>query len=148
MYLKNERGLTLIEILATLVILSIMTAVMAGIHYSGQNQYVAQNKQINTQSDARNAVKTITELIRNGDNILYDPTSKQLQIDSETLSFDSSAGVITLGQGEIIASNISAFNVETDFEGEGTTGDQITIAINDLEDEQGSSSYSTVLYLR
>jgi prepilin-type N-terminal cleavage/methylation domain-containing protein len=85
--MKNEEGLTLIELLATLVIFSIVSSLVFGVYMNIQKNYQVQTNQVQLVQDAN----LIIALIRNHHqkstspySIHYDPTSKITYLEDST----------------------------------------------------------------
>lgn len=65
--LKNEKGLSLIELLAVLVIGSIILLLISNVHLFGQKQYKSQSEKSRHLYDVTYAAKVITKEIRKAD---------------------------------------------------------------------------------
>ncbi|MET3658995.1 prepilin-type N-terminal cleavage/methylation domain-containing protein [Sporosarcina psychrophila] len=61
---RNNRGVTLVEVLAVLVLMSLILLMINGVHQYGQKQFVRQKEQIQNQENVQFAVKYITREIR------------------------------------------------------------------------------------
>ncbi|KAA0965336.1 prepilin-type N-terminal cleavage/methylation domain-containing protein [Sporosarcina sp. ANT_H38] len=66
-YLNNEKGLTLVEILAVLIIGSIIMLLISNVHLFGQKQYKSQSEKSRHLYDVTYAAKVITKEIRKVD---------------------------------------------------------------------------------
>lgn len=62
--LKDERGITLVELLAVLAILSIILLLVGSTHIFGQRQYFEQNETIDHQGDVRLIMSQLTTDVR------------------------------------------------------------------------------------
>ncbi|MBO1003383.1 PilW family protein [Pseudogracilibacillus auburnensis] len=69
-FLRNEVGLSLAELLATLAIASLFVTFIISIHILIQNQYSNQSKDTKYLTDITIAVKVITKDIRSADVIV------------------------------------------------------------------------------
>lgn len=114
--LKNNYGLTLLEVLATCVLTSLITLSLFSIIVASRDQHNKQsdvNKQIN---DVSYALKLITKDIRKyPSNIITNNTSLSISIDSDTTenivySFEDSAKTINKN-GVPLVSDIEFFKV-------------------------------------
>ncbi|WP_078552410.1 prepilin-type N-terminal cleavage/methylation domain-containing protein [Bacillus alkalicellulosilyticus] len=65
----NNKGLTLIEVVATLAIVSMVLLLINAIHLSGQKQVVTQSNQIEHQGNVRLALNMITKEIRSAEKV-------------------------------------------------------------------------------
>lgn len=61
---RNEKGFTLVEVLATLVLVSIIALLASSIHLFAQNQTNTQREEIHIQSNERAAMRLIKSEIR------------------------------------------------------------------------------------
>lgn len=66
-YLKNDKGLTLIEILAVIIIGSIIMLLISNVHLFSQKQYKSQSEKSRYLYDVTYAAKVITKQIREAD---------------------------------------------------------------------------------
>ncbi|MFJ7936427.1 prepilin-type N-terminal cleavage/methylation domain-containing protein [Sporosarcina sp. NPDC096371] len=66
-YLRNEKGLTLVEVLAVIIIGSIILLLISNVHVFGQKQYNSQSEKSRHLSDVTYAAKVITKEIRKAD---------------------------------------------------------------------------------
>lgn len=66
-YLNNEKGLTLVEILAVIIIGSIILLLISNVHLFGQKQYKSQSEKTMHLYDVSYAAKVITKEIRKAD---------------------------------------------------------------------------------
>jgi len=102
--LKNQKGLTLVELLATIVISSIVVIILFGIFTSANKEYNKQTKLNQDLSDISYALNVITNEIRESDSAFvatdgtiviedikyqYDEATSSIKIrnDSETTVF-------------------------------------------------------------
>lgn len=141
---KNERGITLVELLAVLSILSIILLLVGSAHIFGQRQYFEQNETIDHQGDVRLIMSQLTTDVR------------KVTVNEGAATSDS--GGLTLGtntythqgstlkrNGVILSENISAFEWCTTNE----AANKITIKIVSVVDDKGKqASLETVLYFR
>ncbi|MFC5591162.1 prepilin-type N-terminal cleavage/methylation domain-containing protein [Sporosarcina soli] len=63
-FFKNNQGITLVEVLTVLVLMSLILFMISGIQRFGQNQFINQNKNVQNQENVQYAVKYITKEIR------------------------------------------------------------------------------------
>lgn len=66
---RNEKGLTLVELLATLVIGALVISLVMGVHIMVQKQYTKQKADIGYFLDVTTAAKAITKDIRMAEDI-------------------------------------------------------------------------------
>jgi len=83
---NNEKGVTLIELLAALSLLSIILLLASSVHLLGIKQSSSQTAEINNQSNVRLAINIITREIRKASTVSFvniddsDITNDQLKI--------------------------------------------------------------------
>lgn len=133
----NEKGLTVAELLATLVIASIIVLFISGIVMMIQKQYSTQKEEISHLSDVKIALKSITRDIRKADFVEV-PDEKTIVIiqDTETITY-------TLDNERNLLKNGSIYLYEvTDFQ---VNGDQERI---DITMKSGEQEESTTVILR
>lgn len=65
----SEKGVTLVELLAALTILSIVMLLASSVHLFAQKQMNSQSKEIQIQSDERLAMSLITKEIRKAQTV-------------------------------------------------------------------------------
>lgn len=65
----SEKGVTLVELLAALTILSIVMLLVSSVHLFAQNQMHSQSNDIQIQSDERLAMNLITKEIRRAQTV-------------------------------------------------------------------------------
>lgn len=125
----RERGITLVEVLASLSILSIILILASSVHLFGLKQVSTQSKQIQNQSDDRLAIKLITKEIRKASKVEVNAPNV-LTIDGVNYQLKGT----NLQKGsEIFIPNINKFLVAK-------YGVQIKLTIDNLPE--------TIIYLR
>lgn len=126
----NEKGVTLIELLAALSLLSMIILLASSIHIFVQKQMNSQTKEIQTQSDERLAINIITKEIRKARTVEI-KTPNELTINGTTVyRLD---GTTLKRNNDPCISNINYFTVSK-------TGNQIKLKIGSLPE--------TTIYLR
>lgn len=105
--LINEKGITLVELLAVIVIGGIITVLIMGIFSNGQNQYNNQTVKAEQLNDIRYAAKVITKEIRKAERVEVNSTSLKLGLDSPV--------VFTFTNGEILQNGLALVSGIKDF---------------------------------
>lgn len=137
---KNEKGMTLIELLAALALMSIIIALIGSAHIFGQKQYRNQTEEINYQEQVRYVMATITKEIRSTE-------ADQVSVISDN--------EITIGANNyelvqpnfyenstVLSDHISNFILDEE-------DGKIEISISSLPNRNGKiETLSTVIYLR
>ncbi|MEW4305950.1 PilW family protein [Rossellomorea marisflavi] len=158
-YIFNQRGVTLIELLAAAVVLAIVMVLIANVQIFGQKQFHNQTEQVSHEAEVRLAMNIVTKEIRSShpDNIKLSKDHDTIITDSGTITRTGSN--LTL-DNRTIAEHIGTFEVcEPDYLGgeqsdsckkeEVANPDSVKITIGSEENKNGkSSSLSTTLYIR
>lgn len=85
-YLYNEKGITLVEVLAVLVIGTIILLLISNIHLFSQKQYKSQSEKTRHLYDVTYAVKVITKEIRkaNASTIEISDDGHSIKLNAQT----------------------------------------------------------------
>ncbi|WP_112181503.1 MULTISPECIES: PilW family protein [Paraliobacillus] len=138
---KNEKGMTLIELLAALALMSIIIALIGSAHIFGQKQYRNQTEEINYQEQVRYVMATITKEIRSTEADLVSVTSDTNEITIGTNSYELEQPNF-YENSTVISDQISSFNIDKE-------DGKIEISISSLPNRNGKiETLSTVIYLR
>jgi len=115
-YLNNEKGLTLVEILAVIIIGSIIMLLISNVHLFGQKQYKSQSEKTRHLYDVTFAAKVITKEIRKADEKgVANVDSKRDHIkltDNIEYKYNSTDKTIENKDGTILVENIEKFVAE------------------------------------
>ena len=68
-FMKNERGITLVELLAVLAIGSMILTLIIGVATNGQKNYISQTNATEQLTEIQYAVKVITKEVRKAERI-------------------------------------------------------------------------------
>lgn len=102
--MRNEKGITLIELLAVLAISSVILSLIIGVTVNGQKTYSQQANSAEQLAEIRYAVKVITKEVRKAERLKVE--TNQLTIFHETpLVFRLEDGQV-LQNGSLLASGI------------------------------------------
>lgn len=134
--LQNQRGVTLVELLAAITLLSIVLLLIGNVHISGQKQYIKQSEQVEKQSTVRYATNVITRNIRRSNNITV--SENELSIDSDKYKLVKEK---IMKNNHIFVEDIKTFNVEK-------KDKKITLTITSASNQKNPPSLSTVIYVR
>lgn len=144
--LKDEQGITLVELLAVLAILSIILLLVGSAHIFGQRQYFEQNETIDHQGDVRLIMSQLTTDVRKvtvneGASTSYNSGVFTLALGDNTYTHQ---GTTIKRNGVRLSENISIF------EWLSTTNQAANeIKIVSVPDDKGNqTSLETVLYFR
>ncbi|UOQ47286.1 prepilin-type N-terminal cleavage/methylation domain-containing protein [Gracilibacillus caseinilyticus] len=117
---KNQRGMTLIELLAVLIILSLIVILVGSIQLFSQKQFSNQAQQVERQSDVRQLLTEMNRELRLTPSKAISAADNSLVIADTVYALQ---GNMILRNGSVQAENIRAFDVER-------TGNQLTIEIS------------------
>lgn len=139
MTIKSQSGITLVELLGSLAILSIILILIGSVHLFGQRQFVNQTDAIDKQAETRRAISQLTEDIRS-------VSSDEVWIDGSMVTIGLNVyehEAKTLHRNErILSEEIEIFLLDL-------TEDGIEITIASTENKNGHrSSVETALYFR
>lgn len=127
--LKNERGMTLVEILAVTVITGIVAILVFSLIQSSTKQHIQQTKEAGNLSDITYALKVVTKDIRRSTNARVEEGNLELTFPNASKSiYSAENGKLNKTTGEkveIITDGIGC----ADFSGE----DVISIKLSNTE---------------
>ncbi|MDI2588257.1 prepilin-type N-terminal cleavage/methylation domain-containing protein [Psychrobacillus sp. NEAU-3TGS] len=109
-HLNNGKGITLVELLAAIVLASIVMLLVYSLLMSGTKQYKNQLEKNNQLTDISYALKMITKDIRKTENPQIISNSK-IKLDGINYSLD---GNTITRNGVVIASSIKRFQVTSE----------------------------------
>ncbi|SDK41085.1 prepilin-type N-terminal cleavage/methylation domain-containing protein [Sediminibacillus albus] len=137
--MRNNKGFTLVELLAALALLGLIVGLASSVHLFGQKQFTNEIKQVNNQSNVRLVLKQITKDIR---------SSNMLAIEGNVLTVDGNVykqeGTQMLRNDRLMVTGIAEFTVNPTENGSGA---EITVKSVSNKRQQ-YSSVSTVIYAR
>lgn len=149
MMFKSNKGVTLIELLAALALLSIVVLLASSIQIFGQNQTKNQTTEIQNQSNLRLAINMITKDIRRAksgaENVIVSVPNTELQINTinnntPPIKYKLDKNIL-LKDDQPLVSNIKEFKLVKAVD---NTNIVITITSNDLP----QNSLATTIYFR
>ncbi len=132
-YLNNEKGLTLVEILAVIIIGSLIMLLISNVHLFGQKQYKSQSEKSRHLYDVTYAAKVITKEIRKADEKgIANVGSKSEHIkltDAIEYKYNSANKSIEIKNGTILVKDIKKFVISR-------SGSQIDLEIISVTGEK------------
>lgn len=141
---KNQKGLTLVELLAVIVLLSLVLLLVSSIHLMGLKQYSTQSQSIKNQENTRLAMTMITKDIRRSTSIsVADSTDLKLVINNQPVTYSLNQWQIDKN-GRAVVSGVQ-FSVSP-------LGDQlgrVTLKVTGAPEENGNQpSLTSTLLLK
>lgn len=126
---QNQRGFTLVELLAAITLASLVIVLLGSIHLFAQKQYQVQTESVNHQKEVRLAMTSITQQLRSvtSDQVTFDGST--LTIGDSVYSWDQNSQNISLN-GTILAREIAEFDIQKSTE-------YITVTIQSEENIRG-----------
>lgn len=134
---NSEKGITLVELLAALVLASIVMLLVYNVLLSGTKQYKTQLEKNNQLTEISYAFKMITKDIRKTEKPEIISSSK---IKLNDINYSQDGNTITRN-GVVIASSIEHFQITK-------SGDKLVIEIESLKQTGVKKTEKTEIYLR
>lgn len=138
---NNERGITLVELLAALSILSVVILLAGSIHLFGQRQFITQTDSANQANDFSYAMTVMTTELRKQKPENVEVTPGIIKINNEDSFYQE--GNKLKGLGTNIAESVSRFNPVML---EDKTG--VEISIESTNQMAANKKYQTTIYFR
>lgn len=139
---SNNHGLTLVELLAGIVLISILLVLISSIHLMGVKQYSVQSETIQNQTHVRLAMNTLTKAVRSAGTVQTTASNELTLTTGSQTTVYSYGNSALLRNGSSIISGISNFTVTQ-------TGNQVTLTLESTPNAEGATTkLSTSLYIR
>jgi prepilin-type N-terminal cleavage/methylation domain-containing protein len=136
--IKNNRGVTLIEILCALALVSMVLLLANSVNIFGLKQVSEQTSDINNQSNVRLAINIITNEIRSAQNV--NVSNNILTINNTDVYKLNNQSLTKNGQAIIL--DIQKFNIVMN-------GKQIFVSIANIPSKNGKQiDLSDTIYIR
>ncbi|WP_058307234.1 PilW family protein [Gracilibacillus massiliensis] len=130
--LRNQKGMTLVELLTAITLLSLIIVLVGSIHLYAQKQFVNQSEQVEQQSDVRNALSSMSRAIRTTPSDKISVQGNVLHIDMDQYYYSSN---LLMKNDTVIADDIASFRVTI-------VDDQVVI---DMTSDQASLQEQTTI---
>jgi len=128
--IKSERGVTLVELLAAISLLSIVLLLASSVHLFGQKQMNSQSDEVQIQSQERLAANLITKEIRKAKTVEVKNPNQLTVNDTDTYKLE---GTTIQKNNEEFMTKINGFSVSKN-------GNQVSLKIGNLPE--------TTIYIR
>lgn len=137
--MKNNRGITLIELIIVLVTIGVIISISFSVLIFGFRIFNIQTSSIDNQSIVRSVIRDITKEIRKSNGGI-EVTSTSIEFKENGLIYDFQGDKL-LKNGNIIASGIKSFNPIID-------GNKITVEIISESQVGREFSLKSEIYIR
>lgn len=138
--LKNDKGITLVELLSVIAIGGIVMVLIMSILSNGQKQYSSQTADAEQLNDLRFVAKVITKEIRKADKVEVNPNSLKLGTESPIV-FTIANGEV-LRNGSILATDIAELSFKPPING------LLSIKIVGSKDNSRNQKLETEIFIR
>lgn len=128
--IKSERGVTLVELLAAISLLSIVLLLASSVHLFAQKQMNSQSDEVQIQSQERLAANLITKEIRKAKTVEVKNPNQLTVNDTDTYKLE---GTTIKKNNEEFMTKINGFSVSMN-------GNQVSLKIGNLPE--------TTIYIR
>lgn len=128
--IKSERGVTLVELLAAISLLSIILLLASSVHLFGQKQMNSQSDEVQKQSQERLAANLITKEIRKAKTVEVKNPNQLTVNDTDTYKLE---GTTIQKNNEEFMTKINGFSVTKN-------GNHVSLKIGNLPE--------TTIYIR
>lgn len=136
---RNERGITLVELLGSIALLSVILLLIGSVHFFGQRQFREQTSDINNQEKVRYVMSRVTSDVR---STTYDQSNYSegtLQLGANTYQFSDTT---LLRNGVVISEDLNDFIVDVD-------ADKIELTVVSQPNRRGNRvEVNTTIYFR
>lgn len=136
--LKSEEGITLVELLASIAILSIVILLAGSVHIFGQTQFISQTETASQSNDLRYSLSLVSRDVRQAgaveinEDLSYQVGTHKYTFEKPNLSRN----------GELLSDKVEEFEITPD-------GDHAEIVIRSTTNRQAQDeSYHTTIYFR
>lgn len=134
---KSEEGFTLVELLASIALLSVVILLVGSVHIFGQSQFINQTESASQSNDLRYSLSVISRDVRSAEVVTVEGAT--LSADDITYTLANS----TLRRnGEVLSTRVSDFTPESI-----PDGVHITI-LSTVNRQNQSKEYETTIYFR
>lgn len=140
--LGNESGMTLIELLASLALLSVVLALVGAVHIFGLKQYQTQSYSARQSNDFAYTMSVISKEVRKASSINLSEDGNELTLDGVKYSFKNRE--ILKDNTQVLAEGVAYFKVTPD-----SATNSVTIVLKSMaKNNSQPKEYQTKIYLR
>lgn len=139
--LRNESGMTLVELLASIALLSVVLSLVGAVHLFGQRQYLAQSYSAGQSNDFAYTLSVISREVRKtsfADVTVSESESGDAILTVDAEAFSQQGEQLVKNNDQVLADGVADFTVELN-----ATEKSVAIVLKSPEKE-----YQTKIYLR
>ncbi|NQD65445.1 hypothetical protein HP456_05870 [Bacillus haikouensis] len=138
-FFSNQKGITLVELLAALSLVCMVLLLVSNAHFFGQKQFTSQSKQVQHEANVRYAMNVITREIRSSPPQTITVLNNTIQTEDELFTLQ---GTVLYENGKALEEGIAEFTVEQ-------SGNKIVVSMKSVPNQFDKvASLSTNLYIR
>ncbi|PTQ85999.1 prepilin-type N-terminal cleavage/methylation domain-containing protein [Trichococcus patagoniensis] len=143
--LRNESGMTLIELLASIALLSVVLSLVGAVHLFGQKQYLTQSYSARQSNDFAYTLSAISREVRSTPfaSITVSESGDTLLIDG-AVAFSQRGAQLLKNENQIMADDVQEFLVTRD-----PATESIGILLKSMSEMNSQpKEYQTTIYFR
>ena len=143
--LRNESGMTLVELLASIALLSVVLSLVGAVHLFGQKQYLTQSYSARQSNDFAYTLSVISREVRKApfDDITVSESMDTLLIDG-AVAFSQQDSQLVKNTNQVLAEDVEDFVVTPD-----ATTKSLKIVLKSLSEMNSQpKEYQTTIYFR
>ena len=143
--LRNESGMTLVELLASIALLSVVLSLVGAVHLFGQKQYLAQSYSAGQSNDFAYTMSVISKEVRKTSfaDVTVSESGDALLIGGAE-AFSQQGEQLVKNNDQVLANGVADFTVELN-----ATEKSVAIVLESMAKYNNQSKeYQTKIYLR
>lgn len=139
---KSDKGITLVELLASLAILSVVILLAGSVHLFGQRQFISQTESASQANDMSYALSVMSRDLRKeeGGTVVVTEDGKKITTGSG-LTFSFSDNTISKN-GSVLVDSVSSMKAKKNSE------ESIEIILKSTLPQSQTKTYQTTIYFR
>ena len=145
--LRNESGMTLVELLASIALLSVVLSLVGAVHLFGQKQYLAQSYSAGQSNDFAYTMSVISKEVRKtsfADVTVSESESGDAILTVDAEAFSQQGEQLVKNNDQVLADGVADFTVELN-----ATEKSVAIVLESMAKYNNQSKeYQSKIYLR
>ncbi|SFC41220.1 prepilin-type N-terminal cleavage/methylation domain-containing protein [Alkalibacterium subtropicum] len=139
---KSDKGITLVELLASLAILSVVILLAGSVHLFGQRQFISQTESASQANNMSYALSVMSRDLRKEEGETVTVSDGGTKITTGTGLIFAYNGSEILKNGSTLIDSVSSMTVKKNSE------DSIEIKIESQSPQSQTRTYKTTIYFR